>query len=166
MGTEIERKFLLKDASWKDAVREIHALRQGYFPSASGVTTRIRVADEKAFLTIKGPATNISRPEFEYEIPRIDAEMMLLMFCGGCEVVKHRSILEYEGYRWEIDEFHGENEGLVVAEIELESQDEPFPVPPWLGLEVSYEPRYRNSRLLRHPFSKWSEEERNPEKPE
>ena len=156
MNLEIERKFLLKDDSWKNSAIEFHEFRQSYFSSGNGPAIRIRIADSDAYLTIKSPSKGISRAEFEYKIPLADAELMLKLFCGS-EIVKRRWIVPYENFSWEIDEFHGANEGLVVAEIELASAEQQFPIPPWLGQEVSTDLRYRNTHLLKSPYSLWKD---------
>ncbi len=160
MPVEIERKYLVQNDSWKALATSSRSLRQGYFPTSNGVTVRVRIADDFARLTVKGPVFGISRPEFEYPIPLADAEKMLGMFCGRQLVEKRRWHVPFGGFLWEIDEFHGENEGLVVAEIELHTPDEEFPVPEWIGREVSQEVRFRNSHLLRYPYSKWTDDEK------
>ena len=160
MSVEIERKFLVKDLSWKDSATSFKDFQQGYFPTADGVTVRARIAGDKARLTIKGPVTGISRAEFEYPIPIADAVAFLTAFCVKPVILKRRWYVPFCDFTWEIDEFDGLNKGLIVAEIELDSPDREFPEPPWLGREVSHEPRFRNSRLVRHPYSEWSAEEK------
>jgi len=155
MGVEIERKFLVKSDSWKDAVYESVDCRQGYLICDEGKTVRVRVIGEKAFLTIKGETFGSSRPEFEYEIPVSDAEE-ILQLCSN-RVEKSRCFVEFDGMEWEIDVFSGENEGLVLAEIELESEDQPFVKPSWTGEEVTGDPRYYNAVLAKHPFRRWRE---------
>jgi CYTH domain-containing protein len=119
-------------------------------------TVRVRIADSQAFLTIKGPNEGIRRQEFEYPIPLADADALLAL-CEGPLIEKHRHRVVHGGLLWEIDEFHGANAGLVVAEVELPSVEHPFEAPPWLGREVSHDPRYFNSSLSRHPFSTWDD---------
>ena len=160
MPVEIERKFLVKDLSWKDSATSFKNFQQGYFPSGDGVTVRARIAGDKARLTIKGPVSGISRAEFEYPIPIADAITFLSSFCIKPVILKRRWYVPFCDFTWEVDEFAGKNEGLIVAEIELDSPDREFPVPPWLGREVSHEPRFRNSHLVRHPYSEWTDEEK------
>ena len=157
MGVEIERKFLLRDGSWrKDAEPGIHYM-QGYMRFSKGVL-RARVAGEKAFLTLKGAVKNASRLEFEYPIPREDAEAILRSLAEGPFIEKTRYIVRHHSFIWEIDEFAGDNSGLTVAEIELEDERQGFPRPSWLGEEVTSDMRYSNSNLAANPFSKWSVE--------
>jgi adenylate cyclase len=153
MGIEIERKFLVKDGSWKAAADQGRVCRQGYLLSDGGMTVRIRVIGETAFLTIKGPSSGISRKEFEYEIPGADAEALLAL-CGNL-VEKVRYLISYAGMVWELDVFAGANEGLLMAEIEIESEGQKFGLPEWAGEEVSGDPRYYNGYLAKHPFTGW-----------
>jgi len=156
MKTEIERKFLVVGDAWRDAADEGRLCEQGYISSdPENITVRVRVFGSQGFLTLKGPTKGISRSEMEYEIPVEEAEYMLRNFCGDRVVSKMRYLLEVNGLRWELDEFSGENKGLIVAEIELESEDQPFEKPDWLGSEVSFDPRYFNSALARYPFGEW-----------
>jgi adenylate cyclase len=153
MGREIERKFLVVGDAWREgAVGTLY--RQGYLSRETGRTVRVRVAGDAAYLTIKGPVEGIARAEFEYPIPAEDVDA-LLELCDGPPIEKCRHIVPFGGLRWEVDEFLGANAGLVVAEIELESEDQEFARPPWLGREVSDDPRYFNSRLVEFPFSAW-----------
>jgi len=154
MAMEIERKFLVTGMRWKQGTGE--GLTQGYLNRDKERTIRVRLTGDKAFLTIKGIAKNISRTEFEYEIPVSDAEH-LLKLCDGPLIQKTRYTVIHDGNRWEIDEFLGENEGLVIAEIELEKADQQFERPGWVGQEVSGDPRYFNSNLVTHPYLKWSD---------
>lgn len=153
MGIEIERKFLVKEASWKADAEPGQVCRQGYLCSGNGKTVRVRVIGEQAFLTIKGPTSGISRAEFEYEIPVDDAEAMLAL-CGDL-VEKVRYFVRHAGLQWELDVFSGANEGLVLAEIELESEHQHIDLPDWAGQDVSGDKRYYNAYLARHPFSLW-----------
>jgi len=156
MKQEIERKFLVIGDSWRKGAGSGISCRQGYISTGrSPVTVRVRLLGEQGFLTIKGPAQGISRAEMEYEIPAADAEYMLEHLCAGGLVSKVRYNLIHNGSRWEIDEFSGDNTGLVVAEIELEREDRPFEKPAWLGEEVSLERRYTNAALARNPFKSW-----------
>jgi len=154
MGTEIERKYLVTDDSWRAGAKGT-TMRQGYLHANAGLTVRVRTEGESAVLTIKKGIEGISRHEFEYEIPRDDAQFMLDNLCAGHIVEKTRHEVEFKGMTWEVDEFHGENAGLIVAEIELESEDQAFDRPPWLGQEVSDDPRYLNASLSRVPYSEW-----------
>ncbi|MFC2113955.1 CYTH domain-containing protein [Bacteroidota bacterium] len=154
MGVEIERKFRVKDNSWKDKGKGIH-FHQGYLTDDINRVVRVRVAGDEAFLTIKGINKGTRRAEFEYPIAVSEANSMLSDLCLKPTIEKHRYRIDYKGKTWEIDEFHGENEGLIIAEIELISESEIFEFPPWLGEEVSHDPRYYNSNLVSFPFSKW-----------
>lgn len=152
MPLEIERKYLVAGTEWKSVASEPVRLCQKYIPLApeqKGVV-RIRIAGEKAFLTLKTPQNGISRGEFEYEIPLKDAEELMQTFCPGHAVDKLRYIVEYEGKKWEVDEFLGSHSGLILAEIELEDAEETFAVPPWVGKEVSGDFHYSNSYLAEH----------------
>lgn len=152
MATEIERKFLVVGTSWRQSgcVR----LTQGYLNRDKHRTVRIRVAGDKAFLTIKGVTQGATRAEFEYEIPVADAQEML-KFSDGPRIEKDRHVVVHDGCKWEVDEFRGDNAGLVMAEIELTSEDQPFTRPPWLGREVTHDSRFYNSNLAAHPYSQW-----------
>lgn len=151
MGSEIERKFLVRGDGWKPGPPGV-LQRQGYL-STEDPTVRVRIEGERATLAVKGAQKGLTRPEFEYGIPLSDAEEMLRL-CGFV-VEKTRHVREFGGRRWEVDEFHGANEGLVIAEIELAREDESFALPLWLGAEVSRDPRYRVSSLARNPYRKW-----------
>lgn len=154
MGNEIERKFLVKDHTvWQE--RKGILYRQGYLSRVMERVARVRTANNKGYLTVKGPRANISRLEFEYEIPLEDANRMLDELCEKPLIEKTRYLVVYPGLTWEIDVFLGENEGLVVAEVELKSEDQTFQKPDWAGNEVSDDSRYFNSNLMHHPFSKW-----------
>ena len=154
MALEIERKFLVKGDTWRDAPAVYFS--QGYLNRAKERTVRIRVAAERGFLTVKGANKGATRAEFEYEIPLADAKELLAL-CDGPLIEKYRRELSCDGALWEIDEFLGENIGLVVAEIELESENQSFSRPSWLGEEVTDNPRYYNSNLSSHPYRKWVE---------
>lgn len=156
MNIETERKFLVRDDSFKaEAVRTLR-IRQGYIAHEAGKTVRVRIADDRGYLTIKGPSSNgISRLEWEREIPLQDAED-LMELCSDGRIDKTRFIVPASGGRkFEVDEFYGDNEGLVMAEIELGSEDEAFVRPAWLGEEVTGDRRYYNSHLLTYPFKAW-----------
>ncbi len=155
MGQEIERKFLVVSDEWRSPASG-QRYRQAYLPTQSGTTVRVRVVGEVGYLTIKGPTQGITRSEFEYEIPVADAEQLLHELCDRPLIEKTRYRVEVAGHLWEIDEFEGENHGLIVAEVELEEADQPLELPSWIGVEVSDDPRYYNSSLAKHPFSHWS----------
>lgn len=154
MGTEIERKFLVKGDQWRDGSKPLHTC-QGYLATGNDCTVRIRVQEEKAFITIKGKTEGLSRAEYEYPIPLDDATEMMHQLCQQPYIEKYRYKIMYGGKVWEVDEFRKENQGLVLAEIELESEDQQVELPPWVGEEVSHDPRYRNVNLMRHPYSEW-----------
>ncbi len=154
MGIEIERKFLVVGDDWRQAPAVPYA--QGYLNRDKQRTVRVRVVQDKAWLTVKGASHGATRAEFEYAIPVADAEELLAL-CDGPLVRKLRRVVEHAGATWEIDEFQGDNAGLVVAEIELASEDEAFEAPPWLGAEVTHDARYFNSNLAAAPFSTWKE---------
>ena len=155
MATEIERKFLVDTRKWKPTAGGTR-LVQAYLSIGPNPTVRIRIAGDKAFLTIKGRTKSISRPEFEYEIPVDEAQEMMKMAISN-PVEKIRYEIMHEGFLWEVDIFSGKNEGLVMAELELESETQPFPQPDWLLAEVSDDRRYYNSYLSEHPFQEWME---------
>ncbi len=156
MKQEIERKFLVTGDSWRAAAGAGLPCWQGYLTSGSAeATVRVRLLGDKGFLTIKGPTKGISRPELEYEIPVGDVEYMLTYLCSGGIVAKMRYILNHNGLCWEIDEFIGDNEGLITAEIELDREGQPFEKPDWLGKEVSLDRRYTNAALAQNPFRNW-----------
>lgn len=155
MATEIERKFLLKSNDWRAASVRATPVRQGYLSSSPECSIRVRVAGDEAYLNIKSATLGISRSEYEFAIPVLDALEILDQFCRDRCLEKTRHDVPHAGHRWEIDVFAGANEGLVVAEIELGAVDEAFERPPWLGEEVSHERRYYNVCLIDHPYSAW-----------
>lgn len=155
MAIEIERKFLLLNEGWRDAVVGQADYRQGYLESNERVSVRVRIEDDKANLNIKSGTLGIERLEYEYPLPLADAEEMLDRLADGPLVEKTRYFVEHQGHTWEIDVFSGDNQGLVVAEIELSAVDEDFARPDWLGAEVSHDQRYYNVMLGRHPFKDW-----------
>lgn len=154
MGIEIERKFLLKDDSYLDLAKGIRC-RQGYIFSDQNKTVRVRTMDAHGFLTIKGATATLAKMEYEYEIPLTDAEELLDTLCQKPLIEKTRYKIPFEGFTWEVDHFFGENEGLVIAEIELEAENQPFTKPDWIGKEVTGDPRYFNARLAVTPYSTW-----------
>lgn len=151
---EIERKFLLSNTAFLAGQRG-ERMVQGYLARTDRTTVRVRLGDERAWLTIKGRAQGISRHELEYEIPPDHARLCLEEMCVGSLIDKTRYRVPHADHVWEIDVFHGDNAGLVVAEIELRSESEPFACPSWLGAEVTHDPRYYNANLVTHPFSAW-----------
>jgi len=157
MAKEIERKFLLKSDTWCDEVDSSCRYAQGYMSSSEKVSIRIRISDEKAYLNFKSATLGISRTEYEYEVPLADADDMLANFCEGPLIEKVRYFVKRGDHTWEIDVFEGDNTGLVVAEIELQTEDESFDVPDWIGAEVSDDPRYYNVCLVTHPYCQWTD---------
>ncbi len=155
MGTEIERKYLVKNDDWR-AGPPGTLYRQGYLVSDGARTVRVRRAGEHGYITIKGPASGIARPEYEYQIPAGDADEMLSTLAVGAVVEKVRHRRPYAGLVWEVDEFAGENAGLIVAEVELQDAAQSVPLPDWVGAEVTADPRYSNAALSRHPFRAWN----------
>ena len=153
MGKEIERKYLVRDDSYKE-LGEGTLFRQGYLNSAKERVVRVRTMGDKAALTVKGVTVGATRLEFEYEIPLEDARQ-LLELCEQPLIEKTRYKVSAEGLLWEIDEFHGVNQGLTVAECELESEDQAVTKPAWVGEEVTGDPRYFNSNLIANPYTTW-----------
>lgn len=156
MATEIERKFLLKDASWKKSADKGKQYSQGYLVGSKFSSVRVRIQGEQAFINIKSATIDITRQEFEYEIPLAEAKEMLETLCEKPLIDKVRYHFKTANHVWEIDVFSGDNEGLIVAEIELNDKDEHFEKPDWLGAEVSDDARYYNVNLVKHPFKDWS----------
>ncbi len=158
MGLEIERKFLV-GVDFRPPESAGTVYRQGYLPGDRLITTRVRIAGERGLITIKGPSQGATRAEFEYDIPLRDAEQMLAQLCERPLVEKVRYELTHAGKGWSVDIFSGENQGLRVAEIELESEDEVFECPPWVGREVTGLKRYYNVQLVEYPFCRWRADE-------
>lgn len=158
MSQEIERKFLVVDDSYRDQAYAASRICQGYICSARGRTVRVRIRDGKGFLTIKGAsdASGMSRYEWEKEIPLSEAEE-LMQLCEPGMIDKTRYLVKCGKHTFEVDEFYGENDGLVVAEIELESEDEAFEHPSFLGEEVTGQVKYYNSFLMKQPYKSWKE---------
>ena len=158
MKREIERRFLVRDPSWRAGASSGALYRQAYLHAEPGCTIRIRQMQEpegrRAWLTIKGRTEGLTRDEFEYLIPAAEGERLFAMATAG-QVEKRRYTLEMGGCRWEIDVFEGDNAGLVLAEIELESEDQDFPRPDWLGEEVTHDARYANASLASRPYNRW-----------
>lgn len=154
MAKEIERKFLVRDASWRAGAAGV-AYRQGYLALEPRCTVRVRTGGGRAWLTVKGRAVGITRDEYEYEIPAAEADDMLGALCAGAVIEKTRYRVTHAGLTWEVDEFHGANAGLVVAEVELDDEEARVEVPPWAGAEVTHDRRYTNAALAQHPYSRW-----------
>ena len=166
MGIEIERKFLVVGDAWRAAAHKAVPMAQGYLndlamvdSGAMQTSVRVRIEGEAAFLNIKSREAGPSRQEFDYEIPPADARALLALCVGG-KIDKRRHYVEHQGHLWEIDEFLGDNAGLVVAEIELGHVDETFARPGWLGVEATHAQRYYNLALASRPYSQWREDER------
>jgi CYTH domain-containing protein len=154
MANEIERKFLVRGDAWRTGARS-ERFRQGYISTETGRTVRVRIGGAQAYVTIKGERQGLSRLEFEYNIPVADAEQMLDALCQKPLIEKTRHFVEANGMLWEVDEFAGENAGLVLAEVELEHADQAITLPNWVGEEVTEDARYYNSNLVRRPYSTW-----------
>ena len=155
MATEIERKFLVRDEAWRQRSDKGLRMRQGYVSGGERASVRVRVQGDQAFLNIKSATLGVWRREFDYPIPLDDAEEMLAQLCAGPLIEKTRYHVAHAGHTWEVDVFEGDNAGLVVAEIELEHEDEVFDKPEWAGAEVSHDPRYYNVCLVKHPYKEW-----------
>ena len=155
MGKEIERKFLVSAADYRAVSPRV--LRQGYLNRDKRRNVRVRTDGTSGFLTIKGLQVGVTRDEWEYPIPLADANQMLDSLCEHPLIEKRRYVLEYRGKKWEVDEFLGANAGLVVAEVELSDEDEVLDRPPWLGAEVTQDPRYLNANLVEHPYASWAD---------
>jgi adenylate cyclase len=158
MALEIERKFLVRNELWREHVLSQSRLVQGYLARGNdkgGPTIRVRIGGGRAWLNIKGAASAIRRPEFEYEIPLQDAQQILEELAERPHIEKTRYRVQCGGHVWDLDLFQGENAGLVVAEVELGSEQEQFEMPSWAGEEVSGDRRYRNASLVDHPYSRW-----------
>ena len=155
MPVEIERKFLV-DTIPSHQISRSKIVKQGYMVNDEHQVVRVRSMDNDHFLTIKSNSKGLSRLEFEYQIPKEDAMDMFEHLCGSGIIEKTRHYIETPNHTWEIDEFHGRNQGLVVAEIELESEDEQFDIPEWIGEEVSDDPRYYNMNLMANPYEVWN----------
>lgn len=153
MAVEIERKFLVANEAWREQISSSTRIAQGYLCTDPERTVRVRTKGEAAFLTIKGKNAGISRTEFEYAIPVADALAMLELCPNVLDKTRH--LVEIDGHTFEIDEFHGANAGLIVAELELATEESTYPQPVWLGAEVSGDARYYNSALSTTPFSQW-----------
>ncbi len=160
MGYEIERKFLLKNELWRQHCLDKQHYQQGYLSRDQKRTVRVRIQEKCAFLTIKGASINNICSEFEYEIPLNDAAVILETLCITPIIEKTRYRIPSEGVIWEIDEFSGENAGLIIAEVELQSPGQKIILPPWIDREVTGEKRFYNVNLIHYPYSMWTEEEK------
>jgi CYTH domain-containing protein len=158
MAQEIERKFLVKDDRWRSLASGVK-YAQGYIPRGNATTVRVRIAGKKAYLTIKSPVIGITRAEYEYPIPLQDAEEMLANLCDHPIIEKYRYAIPWGDLVWEVDEFLGDNLGLVIAEVELTHEGQQFELPPWIDREV-HDARYRNAALVNHPYCAWTKEEK------
>lgn len=154
MGVEIERKFLLAGDAWRELGEPV-LLRQGYLSSNKDRVVRVRIEGDSGTMTIKGRSVGATRGEWEYPIPLVDANELLDRLCEQPIIEKYRRRIPFAGNIWEVDEFLGANQGLMVAEVELGSEEQQFDKPDWIGEEVSDDPRYYNSSLIKHPFSTW-----------
>jgi len=158
MAIEIERKFLVTGDNWRSLAEGVR-MRQGYLPTDDSCVVRVRTTGSRAWLTIKGRTEGIARQEFEYSIPVSDAAMLLDRFCRSPLVDKIRYTIHYGGFVWEVDEFFGDNRGLILAEVELSAENEQLALPDWIDREVSDDPRYFNVNLARHPYCCWDGEQ-------
>jgi adenylate cyclase len=154
MGVEIERKFLVTGEEWRELGEGV-VYRQGYLASHDGVTVRVRVAGETGYLTVKGASQGISRAEYEYVIPFVDAIELLDTLCDRPLIEKTRYRIHWDGLLWEVDEFMGANQGLILAEVELTDAEQLVNLPDWVGQDVSDDPRYFNVALAKYPYGEW-----------
>lgn len=159
MAIETERKFLLNNSEWRDKAFTRKEIAQGYLTTNPDRTVRVRISNQEAFITIKDKTHGNTRPEFEYTIPVADAQQ-LIRLCEEPVIKKTRHLVRYRGQVWEIDEFYGENEGLIVAEVELATPNECVDLPTWVGQEVSHLRRYFNASLTAYPYSQWRKSEK------
>ena len=155
MNNEIEKKFLVEGTSYKNHVSKSLEIKQGYISETKQAITRVRIANEEAYITIKENRKEISKLEFEYSIPKEEGLYLIENLCNKAIIIKTRYIVTFEGFKWEIDEFKGKNKGLVVAEIELEYEGQEFNKPTWIKDEVTEDPRYYNINLMTNPFEQW-----------
>ncbi len=154
MPLEIERKFLVQSDEWREGAKPVRYC-QGYLCPGQGPTVRVRTKGDQGVLTIKARTTGLARMEFEYPVPLDEAKFMLQYLCAQPVIDKYRHRVMYRGFEWVVDEFHGQNKGLIMAEIELEHEQQKFPLPPWAGREVTNDGRYYNASLALNPFSRW-----------
>lgn len=154
MALEIERKFLVVGDAWRKLAKGV-VYRQGYLSTVKERTVRVRMAGDTGFLTVKGLSVGAKRAEYEYEIPVADAEAMLNELCEQPLIEKTRCKILFDRLIWEVDEFVGDNEGLIVAEVELSDENQEIRLPDWIGEEVTDDPRYFNANLIEHPYKSW-----------
>ncbi|MBO1924940.1 CYTH domain-containing protein [Thiomicrorhabdus sp. 6S3-12] len=163
MAREIERKFLVEDESWKALAHKKTHFAQGYLTPLKGAvksSVRVRIEGERANINIKSLEIGLSRDEYEYSIPMEDAEKMLKTLAVGPVIEKMRYLVNYGSHTWEIDEFYGDNSGLIVAEVEMASENDEIAMPEWAGKEVTHEARYYNISLSEYPYQSWNENEK------
>ncbi|MBP6562494.1 MAG: CYTH domain-containing protein [Neisseriaceae bacterium] len=158
MNIEIERRFLIHNDAWR-GLGTFTLLQQGYLSVDPDRTVRVRTANNQGWLTLKSAISTVSRHEFEYEIPVAEAQAIMHNMCP-LTVAKYRHLIEFGGFTFEVDEYLGENAPLIVAEIELPSEDTPFERPEWLGEEITHDPRYTNSHLSKNPYARWPEQQK------
>ena len=158
MGVEIEKKFLLVNDSWRKQVTKSIQFQQGYLIGSDKASVRVRIEGDKSNLNIKGATLGVRRQEFEYSIPMAEARELLATLCAKPLIEKTRHYIESGDHVWEIDEFTGDNDGLIVAEVELQDENEAFEHHDWLGQEVSHDKRYYNSMLIKNPYKNWKEQ--------
>jgi adenylate cyclase len=156
MAQEIERKYLVKNDSWRDQVFRHVYMRHGYLNDTQQSSVRVRVEGDKAYLNIKSATLGVFRKEYEYPIPVEEANEILTDLASKPLIEKTRHYINYAGHLWELDVFEGDNQGLIVAEVELDHEEEAIELPPWAGEEVSDDPRYYNVCLVKHPFKDWA----------
>ena len=161
MPREIERKLLAVSDAWRGLAQRSVSMSQGYIAANERVSVRVRIAEDEAMLNIKSGGLVASRQEYEYPLPAGEARE-LIKLAEAPLIEKTRHYVPHGGFEWEVDEFHGANEGLVVAEVELDREDQEFPRPPWAGIEVTHLRRYYNVCLVDHPYRTWTDAERNP----
>lgn len=153
MALEIERKFLLKGDDWRIGQGTMY--RQGYLNSDKNRNVRVRVINDRGYLTVKGISQGAARVEYEYKIPKAEADAMLDNLCEQPLIIKRRFKIDFKGFVWEVDEFFGDNQGLIIAELELENEDQVFTKPEWIGEEVTGDPKYFNANLIHCPYTTW-----------
>jgi adenylate cyclase len=161
MPREIERKFLVTSDAWRALAHRRRRMSQGYLASNERISVRVRIAGDEAWLNIKSGGLVASRLEYEYSIPVVEARELLALAVGPI-IDKTRHFVDHGGLEWEVDEFHGANSGLIVAEVELDREDQEFSRPAWIGGEVTHLKRYYNVCLVDHPYTAWTDAERNP----
>lgn len=154
MAQEIERKFLVVGDDWRSLATPV-PIRQGYLSTVKERTVRVRTLGDRGYLTIKGLTVGAVRSEFEYEIPAADAHQLLDELCERPLIEKTRSAVAIGGLTWEVDAFSGVNDGLIIAEVELENEAQQIDLPDWIGEEVTHDPRYFNANLIAHPYTEW-----------